>query len=435
MTDFDNTQTELNKDANIPAMDMQASTPGDNAAQATPAAIDSSERRSNRQLIDKINQRRTPEQQRSSKKAFIQQLKQEFFYDILRARSHSKHFKHTRALYISNRVRILALVLAVLIPAWIAVDSLYLSATDLTVIAGLRILTGAACLGICIWASDGHDLKTSRFKLALLVAAPSLFHTLAQFYLLGDGQSTLPPGYHFFPFLIISLGAIFPLTIFEGMFLAAFVVGLYILTGMSLGELMTLDRLNDIWLLTLLAVIAGWAALTQLNMMMRLYRQAHRDALTGLANRRSIMNFLEREVDYSRSIDAPLSIILLDLDKFKRINDEHGHAVGDEVLKSFAQLLMEQSRAEDLVGRYGGEEFLMILSATPRELAHNIAERLRLACNDRTLELDDQTTLSFSTSAGVTALRPGETIDQMMKRVDDALYNAKGYGRDRVVVA
>jgi diguanylate cyclase (GGDEF)-like protein len=392
------------------------------------------ERRENPQMQLQISQRRTPEQQRSTKRAFLDRLKQEFFYDILRARTHSKHFRHTRALAITNRVRTLALMLAVLIPAWIAVDALYLPQGDTQMIAMLRLLTGAACFGLCIWSRDNHDLQTARFKLALLVIFPSMFHTASQALLLGDGQP-LPAGYHFFPFLIISLGAIFPMTILEGAFLAFFVVGLYIVTALVQGDLLSLQSLNDIWLLALLALISGWAALTQLTMMMRLYRQAHRDPLTGLANRRSIINFLEREVEHSRDIDAPLSVILMDLDKFKRINDTHGHTIGDQVLQNFADLLTSQSRNEDLVGRYGGEEFLMILSATDREDGVQIAERLRQTCTEQRVELEDGEPLSYSTSAGVTALRPGESIEDMMKRVDDALYNAKGYGRNRVVAA
>lgn len=400
-----------------------------------PATSNKPERRNDAGLAKKLARQRSPEQQRVNKKAFITRLKQEFFYDILRARSHSKHFRHTRAQYISNRVRTLSLILAILIPAWIAVDALYLPAADLQILALMRILTGGACLGLSIWSKDGHDLKTSRFKLALLVIIPSLFHTATYLYLSSSGQDQLPAGYHFFPFLIISLGSIFPLTIFEGAFLASFVVGLYTATALMFGDLFARQSLNDIWLLALLACIAGWAALTQLNMMMRLYRQAHRDPLTGLANRRSIMNFLEREVEYSRSLDLPLSVILMDLDKFKRINDVYGHAVGDDVLCNFSNLLIDQSRAEDLVGRYGGEEFLIILSATPRDIAQQVAERMRLACQQLRIATDNETIIEFSTSAGVTSLQPSDSIEDMIKRVDDALYNAKGYGRNRVVVA
>ncbi|MEH6823959.1 MAG: GGDEF domain-containing protein [Motiliproteus sp.] len=412
-------------------MNIRANQPVD----LTPSSPPEQERRGNPELINQINQQRSHEQQHANKKAFAQRLAQEYFFDILRARSHSKHFRHTRALYLSNRVRSLACILALLIPAWIAVDAFYLPSEELKIIAILRILTGLSCLGLALWSHDSHDLKTSRFKLALLILIPSLFHTATQVYLISSGNDTLPAGYHFFPFLIISLGSIFPLTIFEGGFIAAFVMGLYTTTELAIGDLFALQSLNDIWLLGLLAVIAGWAALTQLSMMMRLYRQAHRDPLTGLANRRSIMDFLRREVEYSRSIDAPLSVILLDLDKFKRINDNHGHAVGDQVLCGFADMLIAQSRPQDLVGRFGGEEFLIILSATSRDSAQLIAERLRQNCHQQAHTLDQGSILKYTTSAGVTQLRPSETIEEMIKRADDALYDAKGCGRDRVIVA
>ena len=335
-----------------------------------------------------------------NKQAFIQQLKQEYLYDLLRARSHSKHFRHTRAQYISSRVRSISLILAILIPAWIAVDAFFLPADDFKTIALLRLISGAACLALFLWREANHDLIIARLKLALLVIIPSCFHTATQFFLLGNGHE-LPAGYHFFPFLIIGLGAIFPLTIVEGGYLASFVVGLYVVTKLLLGDLLALDSLNDIWLLTLLASIAGWAALTQLSMMMRLYRQAHRDPLIGLANRRSIVGFLEREVQQSRELDVPLSVILLDLDKFKRINDTFGHAVGDQVLRHFSELLIGQSRAEDLVGRYGGEEFLMILSSTPQQTAQQVAERLRQTCQQQCIDLCEATpalVLNFSCS-------------------------------------
>jgi diguanylate cyclase (GGDEF)-like protein len=265
---------------------------------------------------------------------------------------------------------------------------------------------------------------------------PSTFQTIAHLYLMQSDFNTLPAGYHFFPFLIITLSAIFPLTIYEGGILAAFVAALYIGTAKYLGVLDLTETLNDIWLLMLLGLIAGWAALTQLTMLMRLYRQAHRDSLTGLANRRSITAYLKREVSYSHATKTPLSILLFDLDKFKRVNDSYGHAAGDEVLKVFSQLMIGQSRNEDLVGRYGGEEFLMILSNTNIEIAQKIGERLRLSCHDQQIESPSGEDLfNFTTSIGVAELTANESVTLLLKRVDDALYEAKGAGRDRVVVA
>ncbi len=371
---------------------------------------------------------------RNTKAEFLQRLKQEYFLDILRARSHSKHFRHTRAQYINSRVRSIAFLLGLLIPAWIMVDMLYLSEEALYTIATLRGITGVACLGLGLWSGGNHNLRLARIKLALLILIPSVFQTAAHLYL-EQIQHSLPAGYHFFPFMIISLSAIFPLTIMEGGFISSSVVALYMLTTAYLGQLFSLDTLNDIWLLVLLALIAGWAALTQLTMLMRLYRQAHRDSLTGLANRRSIMNYLKREVTYCQSNKNPLTIMLFDLDRFKSVNDQYGHATGDEVLKHFADMAISESRSEDLVGRFGGEEFLMILTDTELASAEKIAERFRFACQALRVDVPDGEAIRFTTSIGVAQLQPGEKLVGLLKRVDDALYAAKGNGRDRVVVA
>lgn len=379
-------------------------------------------------------ERRRRQRATTNKQAFLQKLKQEYFLDILRARSHTRHFRHTRAKTLSNRVRTLAFLLGVLIPAWISVDVFYLAGDELRFVVFARLVTGACCLALALWRSDIHNLRSARFRLALLILLPSVFQTLAHLYL--DGRELpLPPGYVFFPFMIISLGAIFPLTILEGASLASFLTGLHLATAAYTDDLFKQQTLNEIWLLVLLALISGWAALTQLTMMMRLYRQAHRDPLTGLANRRSIVTYLEQEVRSSRRNETPLSLMLLDLDKFKRFNDHYGHAAGDEVLIHFANLLVAQSRAEDLVGRYGGEEFLMVLSDTSREGAQQIAERLRLACHEEEVITPTGDPLRFTTSIGVAQMHPDESIDQALKRVDDALYAAKGGGRDRVVIA
>ncbi len=375
-----------------------------------------------------------PGSERLTKKAFLLQLKQEYLLDLLRARAHGKHFRETRAQYISTRVRSISFILAVLVPAWIAIDALYLPEEQLQSIAILRLLTGGLCLLLSFSCNQGYSLLQARLRLALLVLIPSGFQVAASYYLLNSSLHALPAGYHFFPFLVMSITAIFPLTIIEGGCIAVFVIALELLKHFLSSTLFSVQALNDIWLLVLLALSAGWAALTQLAMLMRLYRQAHRDPLTGLANRRSIMTYLEREATYCRKNQQPLSVMLFDLDKFKRINDSHGHATGDEVLKNFADLMIRQSRQEDLVGRFGGEEFLMILSGTELEGAQRIAERLRLACHDQQVLTPTDISLSYTTSIGVAQLAPKETLEGLLHRVDEALYSAKGGGRDRVVV-
>ena len=155
---------------------------------------------------------------------------------------------------------------------------------------------------------------------------------------------------------------------------------------------------------------------------------ARTDALTGLSNRLKIGEVLHDEETRFNRYETPFSVIMLDLDHFKAINDQHGHDVGDRVLKRTAEILQNHTREIDQTGRWGGEEFLIVCPATPCEGAVKMAEALRSALHDDpTDDLPRQTA-----SMGVAQIRPGESIRELMRRADDALYRAKSNGRNRV---
>lgn len=163
----------------------------------------------------------------------------------------------------------------------------------------------------------------------------------------------------------------------------------------------------------------------------KLATMAKTDGLTGIYNRRYLDQRLQEELDRCQRHGNPLSLLLLDIDHFKKINDTHGHLCGDYALRGIAAELRQNLRRIDILGRYGGEEFCCILPETPLEQAVMLAERCReriaatpLCCIDRTLTL--------STSIGVTGQLPDDTVDTIIKRADDALYQAKRMGRNRV---
>jgi diguanylate cyclase (GGDEF)-like protein len=163
--------------------------------------------------------------------------------------------------------------------------------------------------------------------------------------------------------------------------------------------------------------------------------QALVDELTGLANRRSIEESLHAEAARSARFGDPLAVVLADLDKFKAVNDRYGHAAGDEVLKAFAAALRETVRESDHAGRWGGEEFALILTNTDADGGVRLAERARAAIESRTVELPDGDSVRVTASFGVAAFPDRRDAEQLFAAADAALYEAKRAGRNRVVRA
>lgn len=161
----------------------------------------------------------------------------------------------------------------------------------------------------------------------------------------------------------------------------------------------------------------------------RLSRDALTDPLTGLANRRAFDAALGREVQLSHASGRPLSLVTLDLDHFKAVNDTHGHEAGDRVLMALAALLRQQVRSSDLPARWGGEEFVWLLPGASASAAGRAAERLRLAVVSHEFGCG-----RLTVSLGVATLRPGESGAALFMRADGALYRAKSLSRNHTEV-
>ena len=166
-----------------------------------------------------------------------------------------------------------------------------------------------------------------------------------------------------------------------------------------------------------------------------LERLATTDHLTGLYNRRFVGRELERLILRARRHRQSVSVAMLDIDHFKSINDEHGHAVGDAVLIEVAARIRRRLRGDDLVGRWGGEEFLLILPVTSPEGTAIVAESVRAAIGDEPLLLPTVGSLDVTASIGWATWEPGDASDDLLGRADLALYAAKAAGRNTVVPA
>jgi diguanylate cyclase (GGDEF)-like protein len=183
--------------------------------------------------------------------------------------------------------------------------------------------------------------------------------------------------------------------------------------------------------LTLTIVLANIVLSIIVDLHRRLLDQAIVDPLTGVFNRRHMERCLGDAIERQRRNSAPTSLLLIDVDRFKSINDQFGHAKGDSVLKGIVSLIEKRSRKLDLLFRIGGEEFMLLLPDTREAAAAVVAEQLRASIAESRLLDDRQLTVSI----GVSELQPGESLDSWMKHADDALYAAKKAGRNRVVCA
>jgi diguanylate cyclase len=163
----------------------------------------------------------------------------------------------------------------------------------------------------------------------------------------------------------------------------------------------------------------------------RIEELAELDDLTGSFNRRCIMRFLDESIARAHRTNAPCSIALIDLDWFKRINDTYGHPIGDEVLKTFAITVFANIRGVDRFGRYGGEEFLLVLPDTPHDVATHLLDRLRSIVAGLDWSAFS-TGMRVTFSAGIATLKASEMADTFLARADGALYTAKADGRNRI---
>ena len=189
------------------------------------------------------------------------------------------------------------------------------------------------------------------------------------------------------------------------------------------------------WIDVVVAVsVLGVVVLTLVDrndqLLMQLAEEARSDALTGLLNRRGFDERASLELTRARREDRPIAVATFDIDYFKRVNDEWGHEIGDRVLRRIGQLLTSESRDIDVVARFGGEEFVVLLPACDESDAKQLADRVRVAL----AEQDVSELPCVRMSAGIASSVMSDSIDTLLQRADSALYRAKRGGRDQAVV-
>ncbi len=347
---------------------------------------------------------------------------------------HSRDFKLIRIGVVAVRFRWLVTLLIIGIAGWIAVDWWVLDPAHFKLLWKVRLITGVMLTPLLpLSYLCKLDRRWMVMSLYALLAILLLFN-LVSLWSFRDGVP-IPVGYVAFPYFLLALLAALPLPIRSGLRVAVVMILAVLATDYWLDSrtLNNGELVDRIWLLLCFSLAMLWVQAGQLRMLLDLYRESTRDPLTHLMNRRLFLRQLEA-VRHDSSATQPYTLILFDLDKFKRINDEHGHLMGDEVLVSVSTTIMDIFGQEAIVARYGGEEFMVLLPETRLEQGARQAETLRLAVESQPVENPlDESEVMVTLSAGVVEGHHDSALTDVLRLADEALYEAKSQGRNCVV--
>jgi diguanylate cyclase (GGDEF)-like protein len=371
---------------------------------------------------------------------FFQSLAQAVFgtlprqqlHSLFLSRNHPPLVARRRAAAIISRVRVVSGLFAILTPLWIIVD-LFVFDWPVTVLLVIgRILTTFSFALLAVSCRNSSRMPDAYRALGFMFSIPTLFFvfshpTLSHFNLNGMAAA-ISAGYAFLPFVMVAGLSVFPLTAIE-----AAVFALPVLAAEAAVALLQLDMLNwashlgAFWLLFLIATVAALAGMSQLSYMMSLVRQASHDGLTACFSRSSTEEMLEIQFHLAARRDAPLSVVFIDLDNFKQVNDRFGHDAGDRVLKTAADRLRANLRTGDILGRWGGEEFALILPDCGGDTASTAIARLReRGLGDR----PDGTPLTASYGIAERVADNAADWQALIEFADQRMYEAKLKGKD-----
>lgn len=303
---------------------------------------------------------------------------------------------------------------------------------------GSPILAWINVISVSMYVFAYWALGEQRNQLAIsLIWAEVIIHAALGIVLIGWGS-----GFHYYllmfiPALFVSMGLKKAVLALLGLW--SYYAGLYLLMWfieplqpIAPGALVAVNLFN------LSAVFAMFSYLSFFYLKMvttanrELRKMATTDPLTRLFNRRHMTYLAKKELARYERNGHPVSFIVLDIDHFKMINDQHGHEAGDYVLKEVARVIKQQLRTQDMIARWGGEEFLAILPDTGIEAAHHGAERIREGLLFHDWRVPTGESIALTISAGVSELRPDDDFNSAINRADRALYSGKESGRNRV---
>ncbi|MBZ0095271.1 MAG: GGDEF domain-containing protein [Sulfuricella sp.] len=362
-------------------------------------------------------------------------LPREELRNLLLPANHAPLLARRRAEMIISRVRIVAALFALLTPLWIIVDVLVFTWPVSIMLAVGRLVTSLAFGLLALSYGKSTKVADAYRALAMLFGIPTLFfiysHPLLSHFQLAGPAAAIAAGYAFLPFVMVAGLSIFPLTAVEAtLFALPVLLAEALVALMQLGMLSWTSHLGAFWLLFLITAVAALAGMSQLSFMMSLVGQASHDGLTGCFARASGEELMDIQFHITARSGAPLAVVFADLDNFKRINDSFGHDAGDRVLIAAAEALRSTLRSGDVLLRWGGEEFAIILPDTDCATAAKVVDRL---CERGLGSRPEGGRLTASFGVAERLADRAKDWRQLVEIADQRMYQAKQAGKDRCV--
>ncbi len=313
---------------------------------------------------------------------FVRLMDRKALWHAFLPTDHALLLSGQRARLIISRVRLVAALFAVLTPLWIVIDLAFLPFPELLGrLIAARLLATLGFAALVLLLPDSERLRHAWLGLGAMMLIPTLFflitHPALSAYEMEGFRRALATGYAFLPFVMVAGISIFPLTVVEAALIALPV--LLAETGVALLEVEVLqwhDRFGALWLLALIAAVAALASISQLHFMAKLVDRSALDPLTEQFNRRSGEEMLRHHFELSARAERPLAVAFLDIDRFKAINDVYGHEMGDVVIRQTGDVISARLRRADVLVRWGGEEFVILLPDSTAEDACTAVRRI-----------------------------------------------------------
>lgn len=353
--------------------------------------------------------------------------------ELVRSKNHSLHINHHRAQIISERVRGVSCIFAILTPLWILADMLVFPWPTWGYLALMRLLCSAAFAGLTMVQNERRSLQTAFLMLGAMLAIPPVFFLGTQPLLAGlAGGDTLMhisiKLYGLLPFIVVAGLSVFPLTLSEVLIAATSVVGI-VASSTAYHPMHSLDDIViTLWMLMLVTGVSGLSGMSQLHYIFTLVNQASLDVLTGAFTRRSGRETIDLQFRLAARTNTALTVMFLDIDNFKSVNDLHGHEAGDHVLHNVAQSLSACLRKSDVLVRWGGEEFLIMLSDNAAEGARHVLRRIsEQGLGNR----PDGAPVTVSVGVSERRLDTCTDWDQLIELADNRMYQSKTAGKNR----